>query len=296
MTRAARRMGATALALAVLGLVLPVAAGARLSPASAAVPSFESQLLSLTNADRAKARLTPLASSSTLVSIARTWSTHMAATGTLGHNPSLASQVSGWSSLGENAAGRVSSAAQAESLFMGSSGHRANILQPKYNRVGIGVARAADGTYWVTVDFEQSAGYTPKAAAPVKHTSSTSTVRTTRRSSASASSAAARAAAAARAGRSATRVPLVRPAGPALDAALVARAAHLAGQDSARLAGLSGAVVPVGLTRLPATPDSPAAPFQFVLAELVLAIAAVTGLVFLGRSRYPVATPSLPSR
>jgi len=99
-----RRLHARLL-LALLAIVAaPVALGAVATSASASVPSMESQLLSLTNADRARAGLAPLVSSSTLVSIARSWSDHMAATGQLVHDPSLASKVSGWSSIGENIA------------------------------------------------------------------------------------------------------------------------------------------------------------------------------------------------
>jgi hypothetical protein len=182
-------------------LALPVVVGVTATTASASVPSMESQLLSLTNADRARAGLAPLVSSSTLTSIARTWSAHMAATKTLAHNPSLASKVSGWSSLGENIAMAFSSK-QAESLFMSSAGHRANILKASYNRVGVGVSRASDGSYWFVVDFEQTSGYHPP---PASHTSPVhkSTHHTTRTTTS-------RAARATRASRSAARAPLVR--------------------------------------------------------------------------------------
>jgi hypothetical protein len=71
--------------------------------------------------------------------------------------------------IGENVA-EAGSAAQAQSLFMSSSEHRANILEKLYNRVGIGVVRASDGTLWFTVDFEQTAGYQPPAPhQPVPH-------------------------------------------------------------------------------------------------------------------------------
>ena len=154
------RLAKSALVVLLATLAVPVAGAATATPASAAVPSFESSLLSLTNADRARAGLAPLQSSSTLVAVARSWSDHMASTGQLAHNPALARSVAGWSSLGENVAMAYSSS-QTESLFMASAGHRANILQRNFNRVGIGVTRAANGAYWVTVDFEQTAGYRP---------------------------------------------------------------------------------------------------------------------------------------
>ena len=189
-----RRMRSLLLLVLSVVLATPLVVGAMTASASASVPSMESQLLSLTNADRAHAGLAPLSSSSTLTSIARSWSAHMAATKSLVHNPSLASQVSGWSSLGENIAMAYSSK-QAESLFMGSAGHRANILKAAYNRVGIGVSRAADGSYWFVVDFEQTSGYhapathtAPAHKATTHTTSHRSTATTTRATLASRSS------------------------------------------------------------------------------------------------------------
>jgi hypothetical protein len=229
-----------------------VLAGALTKPAAAAVPSIESQLLSLTNHDRARYGLAPLQSSSTLVSIARAWSNHMAATGQLGHNPSLAGQVSGWSSLGENAA-LASSASQAEALFMSSSGHRANILQPKYNRIGIGVSVGKNGNYWFTVDFEQTSGYHPPAASapkPVRHSAQTSTTSTRAVRAARASRSAVRAAAPS---TRATVLPAV--ASPAA-AALAARMAAMDARSTASgLVAAGGPGMPVPPTPLGDGPD-----------------------------------------
>ena len=247
-----RRLSTCALATLVLAVAVPVVAGVFTTPASAApataaasvvVPSFESRLLSLTNADRARAGLAALRSSAALVSIARSWSAQMAATGQLAHNPSLASQVRGWSMLGENAAMAWSSD-QAEQLFMASPGHRANILQPQYNWVGIGVVKAPNGDYWFTVDFEQGAGYVP----PVHRGSSHPVAHHTPVPQA----AWVRSAAAGRASRSATRtavpkartatVPAVAAPGPSWPAA-VATAARLTSMD-ARAEAAGSATLP----------------------------------------------------
>ena len=63
-----------------------------------------------------------------------------------------------WRSMGENIA-RDSSVAQAESAFMNEPrfqpNHRGNILNPKFNYVGIGIMRGADGSLYVTQDFAQ---------------------------------------------------------------------------------------------------------------------------------------------
>ncbi|MCU0266906.1 MAG: CAP domain-containing protein, partial [Actinomycetia bacterium] len=144
-------------------LVAVLAGPAAVRPASAAEPTVEAQLLSLTNAARAAAGAPALESSSAVVSVARRWSTAMAAQGTLSHNPDLGAQVSGWSRVAENV-GVASSAEQVQQLFMGSAAHRANILDRRFDRVGIGVAEGTDGRLWFTVDLLQLAGSTAGAA------------------------------------------------------------------------------------------------------------------------------------
>jgi len=60
-----------------------------------------------------------------------------------------------YSAAGENIAGDKSVQA-AEVAFMNSSGHRANILNPSYTSVGIGVAYDANGKAYVVQDFIKS--------------------------------------------------------------------------------------------------------------------------------------------
>ena len=222
--------GARAVLLLVLLTFLgaPVALAAMATAADASVPSMESQLLALTNSDRARAGLAPLASSSTLVSIARSWSAHMASTGQLVHDPSLASKVSGWSSLGENI-GYAYSASQAESMFMNSAPHRANILKASYNRVGIGISRDAKGTYWFTIDFEQASGYRPTPVSHTTHTTHTTTHKST-------SSTSTRSTHATRASRAAVRPPLART--PVVVPAVAALTATATGRLDVRLAAI----------------------------------------------------------
>jgi uncharacterized protein YkwD len=54
-----------------------------------------------------------------------------------------------WSTWGENVAAGYGSASSVVAGWMGSSGHRANIVNPSFVHVGVAVAYAADGTpYW----------------------------------------------------------------------------------------------------------------------------------------------------
>jgi len=248
---------------------------------SVATSTVESQLLSLTNSARVHAGWPALTSSPALVAVARSWSSHMAATRQLTHDPSLATRVAGWSSLAENIA-QAASAAQAQALFMGSPDHRANLLDAHFNRVGIGVAKAADGSLWFTVDFEQTSGYVPPAAAtaPVPHAAKKVSPRPPTKAS---TALAARLAAANRANRSLVRgaVPNgVRPAGTpsaaarADAAAVAARAARL---DSAKLASSAAPAVGAALGADPAAGGVQTTGLVLLGAVVVLSVGGAVG-------------------
>jgi uncharacterized protein YkwD len=55
------------------------------------------------------------------------------------------------STWGENVAG-AGTLRRVRTLWMGSAGHRANVLNPRFRRVGVGVVRAR-GLVWVTAIF-----------------------------------------------------------------------------------------------------------------------------------------------
>ncbi|GAA4822608.1 hypothetical protein GCM10025786_33090 [Nocardioides caeni] len=110
------------------------------------------QILADTNAARAAEGKAPLAAMRTLDTVAQNWTQRMALSGTLAHNPSYWKQYpAGWSSAGENVAmGYVPR--NVVSGWMGSEGHRANILGD-FTHLGIGVVRTGNGTYWFTQNF-----------------------------------------------------------------------------------------------------------------------------------------------
>jgi uncharacterized protein YkwD len=97
--------------------------------------------------DRHKLRLRPK-----LTRLARRHSRAMAAEGTIFHSD-LGDTVSGlsWSIAGENV-GMGPSIRGLHNAFMESPGHRANVLERRYRRVGVGVVRS-DRTIYVTVLF-----------------------------------------------------------------------------------------------------------------------------------------------
>lgn len=131
------------------------AAGVGLVPAAAHASSAESEFVSLINQARASRGLSSLSVRSDLTSAARKQSGAMASAGSLFHSSSLGSGISGWTKIGENV-GTGSTVDKIHDAFMGSSGHRANILESDFNQVGVGVVEKS-GTIWVTEIFVERA-------------------------------------------------------------------------------------------------------------------------------------------
>jgi uncharacterized protein YkwD len=99
------------------------------------------------NQSRVKLRL-----DAELSKVARVQAKRMADKNTLYHTKNLGSKVTNWTRVGENV-GYGDSVGQLHSMFMNSSGHRANILRKSYRHVGVGTARAG-GWLWISVVFE----------------------------------------------------------------------------------------------------------------------------------------------
>jgi hypothetical protein len=105
------------------------------------------------DAAREDAGLPALSVNRDLAAVAGTHAGAMKAAGRIFHNPSLPGQApEGWRTVGENVGMGPSCAAVARAL-MRSPEHRANILDPTYTQVGVGVGGARDGTVYVTEDF-----------------------------------------------------------------------------------------------------------------------------------------------
>jgi hypothetical protein len=136
------------------------------------VPEGTHRLLELVNRERAAVGAAPLALRDDLVSLAAGFSRQMAAERNLRHNHDFLSPASaarlGARKLGENVA--VEPAVDiAHTRLMASPVHRANILEPEFRFAGMAVARAADGSLYVTQDFLapfQEAAVKPAIAAP----------------------------------------------------------------------------------------------------------------------------------
>ena len=147
-------------------LVSPTTAGS--SGSNNATTLITQDLFQRLNAERKARGLKELTLDPSLANMALSWSRHMGDTGVLAHRDlASASGLPGigkYSALGENIAwveGFQSEAFQIHDGWMKSDGHRANILQPGFDAVGIGVV-CADGRAWATENF----GRLDNSAAP----------------------------------------------------------------------------------------------------------------------------------
>ncbi|MCU1374348.1 MAG: hypothetical protein JWO68_1634 [Actinomycetia bacterium] len=82
---------------------------------------------------------------------AHSWSQKLADDGVLSHSNLSQGVPAGWHLLGENVA-FAGSLDQAMNALEHSPGHRANLLNPKFTKVAVGVVQAR-GLYWVTEVF-----------------------------------------------------------------------------------------------------------------------------------------------
>jgi uncharacterized protein YkwD/uncharacterized membrane protein required for colicin V production len=127
-------------------LPLPVAARATIDP------SAEEEIVALVNAERQKHALAPLAVEPRLREVARAYAQTLAASGTLSHTgpdgstPTQRLERAGirFVTAGENLA-FAPTARSAHEVLMASPSHRANLLAPRYRRIGVGVASGPVG-------------------------------------------------------------------------------------------------------------------------------------------------------
>jgi len=156
------------LLVALTALALPLMA--TVTPARA---DNASTLLTLVNALRVAHGAGPLYADPTLTRVAQSWSAHMAASG-LTHDPNISAQLNGgWTKIGENI-GRGGSVPIVFNAFVTSPFHFENMIDPTYNLTGIGVVVGANGSLWITQDFEAKPGATPATTKPPATTVTTS--------------------------------------------------------------------------------------------------------------------------
>jgi len=122
------------------------------SSQSSSEPTITDQVLTLLNAERARAGCQPLSLDSRLMRAAQQHSEDMAVNNFFGHvgsnGSSLAQRVNAvgylWSALAENVAAGYATPEAVMAGWMRSDGHRRNILNCRYVHVGIGYVYQTD--------------------------------------------------------------------------------------------------------------------------------------------------------
>lgn len=144
----------------------PAAIGAPAAPPAPANAGIESQFVSRINSLRGARGLSQLAVSGELTSVARRWSERMAQAGQISHNPNLGGQVGGaWTKLGENV-GVGWDVPGLWDAFVASPSHYANLVDPAWTHVGVGVVVLGDGTIYTTHNFMAMPGGGPPPPPP----------------------------------------------------------------------------------------------------------------------------------
>ena len=126
---------------------------------TAPLTAQEQQMIDLVNQERTKAGVKPLTADMRLVKAARMKSLDMIKNNYFGHQSPvygspfdlLKAQGITYKTAGENIAGNAS-VANAHTSLMNSSGHRANILNPDYTKIGIGII--SGGPYGLMISQE----------------------------------------------------------------------------------------------------------------------------------------------
>ncbi|MBO9604315.1 MAG: SafA/ExsA family spore coat assembly protein [Paenibacillaceae bacterium] len=130
-------------------------------PGTAAEQSWETQVVDLINAERAKQGLSPLANDWQLARVARYKSEDMRDNNYFSHtSPTYGSPFDMMQSFGisygyagENIAAGQTSPAAVVDAWMNSAGHRANILNANYTKIGVGLAQGGSYGYYWTQEF-----------------------------------------------------------------------------------------------------------------------------------------------
>jgi len=126
------------------------------TPHSSAARTIALEFIDNVNQAREAHGLPPVATSPRLTAIADRHSRHMAERRQLVHNLGLPNILGNWVELGENV-GEGPTEGDVHQAFMQSAPHRANVLDPRYTQIGVGVMTDASGQVWVTEDFRRPA-------------------------------------------------------------------------------------------------------------------------------------------
>ncbi len=147
--------------IAALLVATPSASAGSAGTGASVATGAELQFVQQLNAERSARGLAPLIVDASMTVAARDWSDDMADGQILAHAPDITvGAPNGWRLVGENV-GRGSSVGRLMDAFMNSPGHRANVLNTRFDRVGVGVATGDDGRMYTTHRFADAPTNTP---------------------------------------------------------------------------------------------------------------------------------------
>ncbi len=138
--------GARALRLAIAALLVLVMG----STLTACQSSEQARVAQLVNQTRAQYGRSALRDNLQLDQKAQAWAEHLARYNTLAHSNLPSGITYQWRSLAENV-GYGGSIEQVHQAYLNSPGHRANILDPRWNYMGTGVAWRGSRVFTVQV-------------------------------------------------------------------------------------------------------------------------------------------------
>lgn len=154
---------------ATLVVTLVLASLLTLAPTTpaAAAGGDTADYLARVNSLRASVGVGPLTLDPNLSSLAQAWAQHMADAGAISHAPDLSAGVtSAWTKLGENV-GSGPDTAHIFNAFVKSAGHYANLVDPAFTNIGIGVVWVGNTQYTVH-RFMAAGGVAPAPPPPTE--------------------------------------------------------------------------------------------------------------------------------
>ncbi len=139
--------------------------GQKITIPTSSATAYEDQVITLVNKERSKRGLQTLKKNATLAYVARLKSKDMATKGYFSHtsptygSPFTMMQHYGirFSAAGENIAMGQPTPQAVMTAWMNSPGHKANILSPAYNQIGVGMAKSSRGSIYWTQEFIKAA-------------------------------------------------------------------------------------------------------------------------------------------
>lgn len=163
------------LSLAITAALLAAAPGLGSTPVGASLQD-EQRFVQLANDLRASRGVPPLSVHPELTAGARFWTAHMADLDQLAHSPDMSAGVTvQWTVLGENVGMHgIPDVDQLFQAFVNSPAHYQNLVDARFNYIGVGVVSTSEGKLWTTHRFMSApATGPPPTAAPAPTTSTT---------------------------------------------------------------------------------------------------------------------------